>query len=163
MQFGIQGNRAPTELAAGPEQPIDLAMIGHFADALGADLSSAMVRRAQTVHPSFASRVGSLTALPFSEAVFDGVFSWYSMIHGDDDALAAMLREAHRVLTVDGLLLVAFQTGEGVREVGRGIRGRGFDVHMMRYHRHTRVMARVLEHCGFQPIATLDRGPTTLH
>jgi SAM-dependent methyltransferase len=170
-----------------PEQPIDLAMIAHFANALGpdpmvldagcgagrmmphlaglgcrvegVDLSPAMVRRAQSDHCSFPSRVGSLAALPFAAGVFDGVFSWYSTIHGDDEALDSILREAHRVLAVDGLLLVAFQTGEGVHEVGRGIRDRGFDVRMMRYHRSAQVMARALDQCGFRPIASLDRGP----
>ena len=123
----------------------------------GVDLTPAMVRRAQADHPEFASRVGSLTALPFADGSFDGVFMWYSTIHGDDAELAKMLLEARRVVTPRGLLLAAFQTGEGVREVGQGIRDRGFDVRMMRYHRTADFMARAFEQAGFRVIATLDR------
>ena len=170
-----------------PEQPIDLAMIEHFRATLGpeplvldagcgagrmmphlaelrcrvegVDLTPEMVRRAKADHGEFRSQVASLTALPFDAGTFDGVFMWYSTIHGNDDELAVMLGEANRVLTARGSLLVAFQTGEGAREVGQGIRDRGFDVRMVRYHRSAAHLARALERAGFEVIASMDRAP----
>ena len=170
-----------------PEQPIDLAMIEHFTTTLGSDplvldagcgagrmmpflagfgcrvegvdLTPGMVRRAQADHGEFRVQVGSLTALPFAADRFDGVFMWYSTIHGDDHELATMLSEAHRVVKPEGSLVVAFQTGAGVHEVGQGIRERGFDVRMMRYHRSATQMARALKRADFHVIAALDREP----
>lgn len=170
-----------------PEQPIELAMIEHFTSTLapqprvldagcgagrmmsflaelgcrveGVDLSPEMVRRAQADHGEFRSEVASLTALPFAATTFDGLFMWYSTIHGSDDDLAKMLAEANRVLTPEGSLLVAFQTGDGVREVGQGIRERGYDVQMMRYHRGVSEMGRFLKHAGFRVIASFAREP----
>jgi len=170
-----------------PEQPIDLAMIEHFKATLvshprvldagcgagrmmpllaelgcrveGVDLSPGMVRRARTDHGEFKSQVASLSALPFAAATFDGVFMWYSTIHGSDEELGKMLAEANRVLTPEGSLLVAFQTGDGVREVGQGIRARGHNIQMMRYHRGVTEMDRALEHAGFRVTASLDRAP----
>lgn len=125
----------------------------------GVDLTPGMVRRAQADHGEFRSQVASLTALPFAAARFDGVFLWYSTIHSDDHELAIMLAEARRVPTAEGSLLVAFQTGEGVCEVGQGIRASGFDVRMMRYHRSATHMARALERADFRVAASLDRAP----
>lgn len=65
----------------------------------------------------------------------------------------------HRVLAAGGSLLVAFQTGAGVREVGRTMRLRGFDVRLMRYHRSATVMTGALDQTGFRLIASLDRAP----
>lgn len=170
-----------------PEQPVDLAMIEHFVAALGpdplvldagcgagrmmpflaglgcrvegVDLSAGMVRRARSDHGRFPSRVASLTALPFAAGTFDGVFSWYSTIHVDDGEVALMLREAGRVLRAGGLLLIAFQTGDGVREVGRGFRDCGHDIRLLRYHRRAVLMEGELRRAGFSVIASLDRAP----
>lgn len=125
----------------------------------GVDLSPGMVRRARADHGEFRSQVASLSALPFAAATFDGVFMWYSTIHGSDDELAKMLAEANRVLAPEGSLLVAFQTGDGVREVGQGIRERGHDIQMMRYHRSVTDMDRSLDHAGFRVTTSLDRAP----
>jgi ubiquinone/menaquinone biosynthesis C-methylase UbiE len=83
-----------------PEQPVDLAMIEHFASLLhgekrvvdagcgagrllpmlsrlagrvvGVDLSPGMIRRARLDHPTCPATVASLTRLPFDDASFDG-------------------------------------------------------------------------------------------
>lgn len=119
-----------------PEQPVDIAMITHFLGLVGAgrmlprlaasgcvvegvDLSEAMVRRARADHGTFATQVASLRDLPHEDGSFDGVFSWYSTIHSDDQDVAVILRELARVLRPAGHLLIAFQTGAGVRDVGR--------------------------------------------
>ena len=171
-----------------PEQPVDLAMVEHFVAALGpdplvldagcgagrmmpflaglgcriegVDLSPGMVLRAQADHGQFPSRVASLTELPYASRRFDGVFSWYSTIHVSDDEVAIIVRELARVLKDGGLLLVAFQTGQGVRDAGLGFRERGYDLRLLRYHRSAARMGRALRRGGFSLIASLDRVPT---
>jgi SAM-dependent methyltransferase len=126
---------------------------------VGADLSPEMVRRARQDHPGFDTRVGSLTALPYPDGSFDGVLSWYSTIHTPDERLGAALGEIRRVLRPGGFVLVAFQAGEGSRDVAQGMRRRGLDVVLVRHHRTPDRMAGALRENGFEEVARLVRGP----
>lgn len=174
-----------------PEQPVELAMIDHFASLLsgerrvldagcgagrflpllaaldcrveGVDLSPDMVRRAQLDHPSFATRVGSLTQLPYPDASFDGYFSWYSTIHSPDADLPHIFGEARRVLRAGGALLVAFQSGSGTRDVADAYRRHGHDITLERYNRTPTEVAQVLTATGFQEVARLERCPAGAH
>ena len=171
-----------------PEQPIDLAMVAQFVAQLpadqrevldagcgagrmlpvlaaagcrpvGVDLSAEMIRRARQDHAEFPTRVGSLTALPYPDGSFDGVFSWYSTIHLPDERLSDAFGEIRRVLRPGGQALVAFQTGDGVRDVAHGIRRRGIDAVLLRHHRSPSHVARMLRDHAFDETARLVRGP----
>jgi len=171
-----------------PEQPIELAMVAHFASllpqpdpdvldagcgagrmlpvladagcrAVGVDLSVGMVRRAQRDHPGFGTRVASIAALPFPDDSFDGFFSWYSTIHTPDDDLGTVFAEAGRVLRPGGHVLVAFQSGTGAREVGQGYRRLGHDVQLHRHDRTPDHVAGELRAAGFAEVARLLRAP----
>ncbi|MBI4942223.1 MAG: class I SAM-dependent methyltransferase [Actinobacteria bacterium] len=126
---------------------------------VGADLSAEMVRRARQDHPGFDTRVGSLTALPYPDGSFDGVLSWYSTIHTPDERLGAALGEIRRVLRPGGFVLVAFQAGEGSRDVAQGMRRLGLDVVLVRHHRTPDRMADALRDNGFEEVARLVRAP----
>lgn len=170
-----------------PEQAIDVAMIDLFASLLpeprlvldagcgpgrmlpyltglgcdveGVDLSPRMAARAQHDHPQFPVRVMSLTDLEHPDDHFDGVFSWYSTIHNPDEDVDRMVAEMARVLRPEGLLLLAFQTGQGMRRVGKDFQAMGYDVVMNRYHRRVSQVAEVIERHGSGLVATLDREP----
>lgn len=174
-----------------PEQPVELAMVNHFAESLrgrrrvldagcgagrflpiladlgceveGLDLSPGLIRRARADHPSFATRVGTLTELPFESAEFDGYFSWYSTIHSADPDLERLLREAHRVLVPGGSILVAFQSGVGVQDLSESYRQRGHDLTLLRYLRSLERMAHELDSAGFTVTARLERAPVGDH
>ena len=82
----------------------------------GVDLSHGMVAEARKRHPDLEFGTGSMTALPAADASWDGLVSFYSLIHMIDDAdLRAALAEYRRVLADGGLLLLAVHTGEEVR------------------------------------------------
>ena len=168
-----------------PELPLELAMVEHFVSLLagdrrvldagcgagrmlpllaelgcvaeGVDLSREMVRRAQADHPEFATQVGSITDLPYDDCSFDGVFSWYSTIHGDDEALGAAVSEFRRVLRPGGLVLVAFQSGSGVQDVSEAYRRHGHDVVLVRYRRSVEQVVDALGPVGFREVARLER------
>jgi ubiquinone/menaquinone biosynthesis C-methylase UbiE len=174
-----------------PEQSVELAMIDHFASLLsgerkvldagcgagrllpllaaldcrveGVDLSPGMVRRAQLDHPSFATRVGSLTQLPYPDASFDGYFSWYSTIHSPDADLPRIFGQARRVLRTGGALLVAFQSGSGTRDVANAYRRHGHDITLERYNRTPTEVAEVLAVTGLQEVARLERRSAGAH
>nr|WP_277628158.1 class I SAM-dependent methyltransferase [Arsenicicoccus dermatophilus] len=170
-----------------PEQPIELAMIEHFVSLLpeprrvldagcgagrmlphlaalgcmpeGIDLSPQMVRRARQDHPGHPVRVGSLTELPWGDEEFDGVFAWYSTIHSPDEVLDVIVGELRRVLRRGGCLLVAWQVGTGVRQVGEGFRALGYDVTMRRYHRTLATMVEQVTRHDLDVVSHLERGP----
>ncbi len=97
--------------------------------------------------------------LPFPDAAFDGVLCWYSLIHLTDDELPVALAEVARVLRPGGLVLVAFQKGEGTWDVGTGLRERGHDVELVRFPRSPKVMLDALASAGFGKEARLVREP----
>jgi SAM-dependent methyltransferase len=171
-----------------PEQPIELAMVTHFASllpatssdvldagcgagrmlpvlagagchAVGVDLSESMIRRAQQDHPDFDTRVGSITALPYPDNSFDGLFYWYSTIHTPDEELTIVFAEACRTLRPEGHVLVAFQAGQGLQEVGHGYRRLGHDVQLHRHDRTPDHMANEMRSAGLAEVARLVRSP----
>ena len=85
-------------------------------DAAGVDLSDGMVAQARARHPGLEFRCGSMTALPSGDGEWDGLVSFYSLIHMIEDAdLRAALAEYRRVLVNEGLLLLAVHAGQEVR------------------------------------------------
>jgi len=86
--------------------------------AAGVDLSGEMVEQARKRHPDLTFSTGSMTALPAADASWDGLVSFYSLIHMIDDAdLRAALAECRRVLAGGGMLLLAVHAGEGTRHL----------------------------------------------
>lgn len=171
-----------------PEQAVDLSMIDHLLSQLalpspdvldagcgtgrmsryladrgclvhGVDVSPAMIGMARRDHADIDTRVASITKLPFADARFDGILYWYSIIHVTDADVAAAFREARRVLRPNGVVLVAFQAGEGVRDVAAGLRQLGYDVTLTRFHRTPDQVSALLAAAGFTAAARLVRGP----
>lgn len=168
-----------------PELPCDLAMISHFASLLpgsrhvldagcgagrmmpllatlgcrveGIDLSPAMIQHARREHPQFRARVGSLRHLPFPDAAFDGVFSWYSTIHSTAQDLPGIAVEARRVLRPAGLFLVAFQAGQGTVDLAAAYRRHGHEVELQRFNRTPDELASVLESGGMTMLMRFER------
>ncbi|NNM48125.1 class I SAM-dependent methyltransferase [Knoellia koreensis] len=169
------------------EAPLDLAMVEHFASLLpdgatvldagcgagrmlpllaglgchveGVDLSPAMVSRARVDHPDFVTRQGSLTDLPHADETFDGVFSWYSTIHSPDAELPRLAAELRRVARPNGVVLVAFQSGSGVRDVAPAYAAHGLDVVLERYNRTPDQVVDVLAGAGMTEVARMEQKP----
>jgi ubiquinone/menaquinone biosynthesis C-methylase UbiE len=185
----IAADYATTYPTTEPEAPLDLAMVDHFAGLLGEqgptrvldagsgtgrmaryltdrgctvtglDLSPGMLAMARRDHPDLDVREGSVTALPFEDDAFDGVLLWYSTIHLTDEELPVALAEVARVVRPSGLVLVAFQVGDGPWDVGRGLRERGHDVTLVRHQRVTGEMLDALATAGLVSEARLLRNP----
>lgn len=167
------------------EQPIDLAMIRHFAALLpnqahvvdagcgagrmlpllaslgcqveGIDLSPGMIRRSRRDHPGFSTQVASMDDMPFGDEHLDGVFSWYSTIHSPDDMLPPICAEVHRILRPGGVALFAFQAGFGAKDVGAAYESAGHRISLIRHNRTPDEVVAVLETAGFDEIARMNR------
>jgi ubiquinone/menaquinone biosynthesis C-methylase UbiE len=85
-------------------------------NAAGIDLSDGMVAEARKRHPALEFSIGSMTALPAADGSWDGLVSFYSLIHMIDNGdLRAALAEYRRVLAEGGLLLLAVHAGQEVQ------------------------------------------------
>ena len=171
-----------------PENAIELAMIDYFVAQLvgeskevldagcgtgrmsrhlsdrgchvqGIDLSPGMISMAHRDHPDIATQVGTMTDLPFPAARFDGILYWYSVIHVADSELAAVVDGARRVLRPAGLVLLAFQVGQGARDVGAAYRKRGYDISVTRFDRTVDQVATLFSAAGLREQARLVRRP----
>jgi SAM-dependent methyltransferase len=83
-------------------------------DALGLDLSPAMIDLARGTYPGLRFDVGSMDALALPDGELGGIVSWYSIIHAVPAELPAYFAEFARVLAEGGFLLAAFfESGGG--------------------------------------------------
>ena len=102
------------DIGCGPGH-VTAFLAGLGLDAAGIDLSDGMIAQARARHPDLEFRAGSMTMLPAGDGCWDGLVSFYSLIHMVADAdVRTALAEFRRVLADDGLLL-AVHAGEEVR------------------------------------------------
>jgi ubiquinone/menaquinone biosynthesis C-methylase UbiE len=112
---GLRNDARVWDLGCGPGH-VTAFLAGLGLHAAGLDLSDEMVAQASKRHPDLEFSTGSMTALPAPDASWDGLVSFYSLIHMIDDAdLRAALAECRRVLADGGLLLLAVHAGQEVR------------------------------------------------
>ncbi|KTR96826.1 hypothetical protein NS220_00025 [Microbacterium testaceum] len=120
----------------------------------GVDLSPAMAAHARASHPDIPIQVAELTALPFPDATVRGILCWYAIIHSEADEVAAISREARRVLVPGGPVLLGFQAGVGHRTI-RSAYGR--DAEMDAVLHEPEDVVRILEAAGFEVTAVAER------
>jgi SAM-dependent methyltransferase len=123
----------------------------------GVDLSPAMVAMARRDHPDLVFTVGSLTDLPCPGDRFAGVMLWYSIIHTPPAGLARIFAETTRVLRPAGHVLVAFQSGEGIRDVSAAYRRFGHEIKLERHLHTADHVAAVMESHGLREVCRLVR------
>jgi len=180
-----------TEIAAATEGPFDQAVLAAFAemvrdhparvvvdvgcgpgraasflaargvDVVGVDVSMGMLLAASAAHPTIPVAQAPLAALPFAEGRMAGVVAWYSIIHTPPDLLTDVFEECARVIAPDGLVLVAFQVGDGDavhREEAYGRR-----VSLTSYRHASRDVEGAMSAAGFRMHITVVREPELSH
>ncbi len=106
------GNPRAADVGCGPGHLT--AMLADLGlDALGFDLSPAMVDHARRAHPALRFDEARMEALPVADGALGGVLAHYSMIHTPPGELPALLAEQVRVLEPGGLLLASFFATDG--------------------------------------------------
>jgi hypothetical protein len=101
--------------------------------------------------------LGSLLALPCADGAFAGVLLWYSAIHTPPEHHPVLFAEAARVLAPGGHVLVGFQSGHGVRDVGPRYRELGHEVELVRYRLTADEVAQHLAAAGLEEVCRLVR------
>ncbi|KQU59106.1 methyltransferase [Rhodococcus sp. Leaf278] len=78
----------------------------------GIDLSSNMIDVARREFPHLRFRIESMESLSAADGSVAGIVAWYSIIHTPPAELPAIFAELNRAMAADGLLLLAFQSGD---------------------------------------------------
>ncbi|WP_052665892.1 class I SAM-dependent methyltransferase [Nitriliruptor alkaliphilus] len=125
-------------------------------EAFGVDLSPAMITTARATYPHLSFRVGSMEALDISDGSLGGVVAWYSIIHTPPERLPEVFAEFHRVLRVDGQLLMAFQIGDEPVHLDHAY---GHEVSLDVYRSRPERIRELLEQAGFVVDTTVHRAP----
>ncbi len=113
-RFAAQVSGLVCDLGCGPGQ-VARYLHDRGVNALGIDLSPAMVETASAAHPGIQFRQGDMRALPFADGSLAGVAAFYSLIHIPRAEVVAVLKEIHRVLQSAAPLLIAFHRGGEIR------------------------------------------------
>jgi SAM-dependent methyltransferase len=84
------------------------------ASVFGLDLSPRMLEQARKLNPDIPFREGNMMSLDIPDGTLAGVAAFYAIVNLPKQSLPLVFREIHRVLRPDGLLLLAFHTGDEV-------------------------------------------------
>lgn len=112
VEVWAQSTEGPlADVGCGPAHwTAHLADRGH--DILGIEPVPEFVAYAHRTSSHIRVEQGSFATLP--TAAFEGILSWYSLIHTPPEDMHALLSNAHRALRPDGSLLLGFFAGERV-------------------------------------------------
>jgi SAM-dependent methyltransferase len=84
------------------------------ASVFGLDLSPGMVDQARKLNPDIPFREGNMLSLDLADGSLAGIAAFYAIVNIPRLSLPSVFREMHRVLRPEGLLLLAFHTGNEV-------------------------------------------------
>jgi SAM-dependent methyltransferase len=107
----LQGCGPVCDLGCGPGQ-VARYLHERGVEVIGVDLSPAMVECARRLNPGIRFHHGTILALDVADGAWGGIVAFYSIIHIPRPEVTRALRELHRVLRPEGLLLLAFHIGE---------------------------------------------------
>lgn len=148
------------DVGCGPGR-IAAYLAGRGLDVVGFDVSAEMVAVAQRAHPALRFDLGQVDALPVDAGSLGGVVCWYSIIYTPPERLRAGFAELARVLDVDGVLLLAFQTGDG-----EGVHrpdAFGTRLPLTSYRHDPAEVCRALVFAGFDSLSTTVRAADHQH
>jgi SAM-dependent methyltransferase len=141
------------DLGCGPGH-VAAWLAGRGADAIGIDLSAAMVTVGRRDHPGVEFRQGDLLDLPATDGEFGAAVAFYSIIHLEPAELPPACQEIRRVLRPAGLALLAFHVGTEVRHLAQWW---GVDVDVDFRFLEVAAVAQTLQRAGFAVEAQIER------
>lgn len=104
------------DAGCGPSGHIGRYIFDKGIKVIGVDISDECVALARRSNPGMQFERGDLAGLAFDDDSFDGVISYYSIVHTPKKYVGIIFGEFHRILKTGGYLLVAVKAGttEGI-------------------------------------------------
>lgn len=143
------------DLGCGPGQ-VARYICDHGGQAVGVDLSEAMITVARRLNPDITFIEGNMLALDDPDATFGGIAAFYSIIHIPRHRVVAALRELKRVLRPGGWLLLTYHIGLETLHADE-MWGKPVSLDFIFFE--TREMLDFLKEAGFQVVEALERYP----
>ena len=111
----------------------------------GVDFSEAQVELAKKNVPNAAFLCEDMTKLDFPENTFDGITSYYAIIHIPREEHQALLTNFHRMLKAGGFALLCLGAEDSFEDIDENFLG----ARMYWSHYDTKTYLDMLHHCGF--------------
>ena len=122
----------------------------------GLDIAPQMLVQARQLNADISFREGNMMALDVPDGRLAGIVAFYAIVNIPKDSLPLVFREMHRILKPDGLLLLAFHTGdEAVHE--EELWGRPISMEFFLFP--PQEIQRSLEAAGFAIEEVVEREP----
>ena len=99
------------DAGCGPSAHIGKYLYDKGIKVIGIDISDKCIELARKNNPGMQLERGDIIKLPFGEDTFDGIISYYSIIHTPKKDIDIIFKQFSRVLKPGGFLLVAVKAG----------------------------------------------------
>jgi SAM-dependent methyltransferase len=153
--LSVSGRGMTCDLGCGPGQ-VARYLHKRGVAVCGLDLSPAMVERARRLNPGIKFHQGDMRALDTGAAIWAGITAFYAIVNLPPGEVELALREMHRALQPEGLLLLSFHIGEEISHVEDLW---GCAVCLDFYFFRTADVASYLHRTGFEINEIIERDP----
>ena len=143
----LPGNAKVLDAGCGAGIPISQMLSEHF-DVTGVDFSEAQVELAKQHVPRANFICRDMTKLDFPENSFDGICSYYAIIHIPREEHQALLINFHRMLKPEGFALLCLGAEHLIDDIDENYLG----TRMYWSHYDTETYLKMLKGCGLSII-----------
>lgn len=100
------------DAGCGPSAHIGRYLFDKGFNVSGVDISDKCIEIARSNNPQMHFERADMASMPFEDSSFDGVISYYSIIHTPKKDAGIFFREFNRILKPGGYILIAVKAGE---------------------------------------------------
>jgi len=144
------------DMGCGPGQ-IAHYLHGRGMKVCGVDLSPEMVRQAQNLSPHISFQQGDMRSLAgVADNSYGGIAAFYAIVNIPRQSVVQALRELRRVLCPNGVLLLAFHIGQGIKHLDEML---GKEVSLDFFFFETEEVKGYLRTAGFELEEAIERDP----
>ena len=143
----LPANAKVLDAGCGAGIPISQMLSEHF-DVTGVDFSEAQIKLAKKHVPRANFICRDMTKLDFPENTFDGICSYYAIIHIPREEHQALLINFHRMLKPEGFALLCLGAEPSIDDIDENYLG----TRMYWSHYDTETYLKMLKDCGLSII-----------
>jgi len=143
----LPANARVLDAGCGAGIPISHMLSEHF-QVTGVDFSEAQIELAKKHVPNANFICQDMTKLDFSKNIFDGICSYYAIIHIPREDHQPLLAKFHRMLKPNGFALLCLGAEHLIDDIDEDYLG----THMYWSHYDTETYLKMLNECGFSII-----------